>query len=801
MRRWLALIPGLVVLAVAVDGLAEARPTLTRAPGLLEAVEPQYPVEALEKRIEGPVELWIDIGADGTVTNVRVASAPDPLLGVAAVIAARALRFSPAEVDGEPAPIRIAYTYQFRLDALSPPPTEPQTRPQAPKTIEKTGQPEEPRARASPEEPGAQAQPALFEAVVRTRTPPPAVGHYRLEGEELRTTPGAFGDPLRVLETLPGVGRAPFSSGILVLRGSSPDDSGVYIDGHLVPILYHFGGGPSVIPPDAIESIELAPGGFGARYGRSTAGIIEVETRRGRTDGVYGGADVDLFDAGGTIEGPIGELGSFRVSGRRSYIDALIPLIPGDSGDRAILTLAPRYYDYHSRIDIEPWDGVEFTLVASGSDDELSLKSRLPIGDVPPELRLQMSAHRINPRFRADLGHGFELRLSPAAAWISTSGETPFEFLDLSSHQRALRTELIGRGEFLTTTLGVDLVRDSYRFTARVPIPGAREFVSPDPRDPQATDVAGQLLVVQTGVFGEVQAEVGRFRITPGLRLEHVQFLGRAESAIDPRLDVRARLLPGLDAKVTLGAYHRLPNPDELARATGNPQLELERSVQSAVGAEWQLSDTMALDVQVFAKRMTRMARRASEPRVSGSRLVRPRYESDGEGRVWGAEVLLSRSMSRGISGWLAYSLSRSERRHQGREWSLYVRDQTHNLSFVVSVDLPSNLRAGVRYRYVTGYPDTPVDGYLYYDSDAARFVPKLGEIRSDRLPSFQQLDLRLEKAFGSRDATHVIAYIDVQNVTNRRNAEFFYYSFDFSKRYDFPGLPILPSIGLEARF
>jgi len=109
-------------------------------------------------------------------------------------------------------------------------------------------------------------------------------------------------------------------------------------------------------------------------------------------------------------------------------------------------------------------------------------------------------------------------------------------------------------------------------------------------------------------------------------------------------------------------------------------------------------------------------------------------------------------------------------------------------------------MQATGRYRYVTGNPVTPVVG-REIDTDAGRYVPRLGKTLSDRLPSFQQLDLRLEKAFGDRSASHVLAYIDVQNVTNRHNAEFFRYSFDYSKRYDFPGLPILPSVGLEAKF
>jgi TonB family protein len=795
----MALMLGLAAAVIAHGALART-PTLTRPPELLKVVEPEYPVEALADRAEGPVELVVDIDASGEVVRAAVVSAPHPTLGVAALDAASRMLFRPAEIDGRPSAIRIAYTFHFALGAAPQTPPEPADLPARPAqdAAPTAARPALVPHAAAPDQPSEPAQ--SYEAVVRTTAPPPPVTHRRIETAELESVPGAFGDPLRVLESLPGVGRSPFSSGILVMRGSSPDESGVYLDGHPVPLLYHFGGGPSVIPPDAIESIEMATGGFGARYGRAIGGVVDVKSRPGRRDGFHGAADIDLIDAGAALEGPIGALGSFRISGRRSYLDTLIPLIPGDTGQRALLTLAPRYYDYHGRADVEPTEGIALSLVASGSDDALTFASSTQIFDVPPELSLETSAHRINPRLQLDLGHGFELRLSPALAWMHTGGRTPFEFLEVQSTQQALRAELLARGPWTTTTLGVDAVRDQFRFTARVPVPGAREFPSADPREPAAADVHGHLRIVQAGVYGETQVEIGRLRVTPGVRLEHVERQGRAESALDPRLDVRARLAGGLVAKATAGRYHRVPNPEEIARATGNPDLTLESSTQGSIGIDWRLLDAYVVDLQAFAKRMDDMARRTSEVYFFGGRLDPVRYESNSEGRAWGLEAMLARRVSRGVSGWIAYTLCRSERRHAGGDWSLYARDQTHNLNAVLSVDLPWALRLGGRYRYVTGYPATPIVS-AGFDTDTARYVPERGELNAVRLPAFQQLDLRLEKLFGERRAAHVTAYLDVQNVTNRRNAEFFQYSYDFSKRYDFPGLPILPSLGLEAGF
>jgi len=73
-----------------------------------------------------------------------------------------------------------------------------------------------------------------YETTVRARKPPPAVTRYEVQKEELRVVPGTFGDPLRVVQNLPGVARSPFGLGALIIRGSSPNDSGIFVEGHRI---------------------------------------------------------------------------------------------------------------------------------------------------------------------------------------------------------------------------------------------------------------------------------------------------------------------------------------------------------------------------------------------------------------------------------------------------------------------------------------------------------------------------------------------------------------------------------------
>ena len=99
-----------------------------------------------------------------------------------------------------------------------------------------------------------------------------------LTRDEVREIPGAFGDPFRAIEALPGV--TPIVSGLpfFFVRGAPPGNVGYFLDGIRVPLLFHVGVGPSVIHPGLIDRVDLYPGGYPARFGRFAGGIVSGET-------------------------------------------------------------------------------------------------------------------------------------------------------------------------------------------------------------------------------------------------------------------------------------------------------------------------------------------------------------------------------------------------------------------------------------------------------------------------------------------------------------------------------------------
>lgn len=831
---------------------AAPAPQLTKPPQVLESAQAEYPPEALAARVQGDVQLWLDLDEHGEVTRLEVVQAPSLALAEAAELALLHMRFAPAEVDNQPAAVRIAYTYAFKLPEETPPENPAMVQGQV---VLDTGAPvNQATLRSEPgtllvhtDEEGRFALrlprsgayriyvsgPALestqldlsarmdetitvkitvrsvttikptYETTVRTKAPAFEISRQQLSRDELRAVPGAFGDPLRVLESLPGLGRAPFGSGILVMRGSSPDDSAVYLDGHPVPLLYHFGGGPSIIPPEALANIALEPGGFPVRYGRATAGLVEIETRPGHADAFHGGAHVSVLDAGATLDGPIANRGNFRIAARRSYIDLLLPLVYKVLGSSNSLTLVPRYWDYFARADVTLTEGIKLGLSVHGSDDVLSFDSAQPPFSLPANFQLHTNVQRVNPRMSFNFNEVLTLEVSPIISWLINDGETATAFSDLHTFTVGVRSELQHHlGANRKFTLGVDLVRDDNHFVTQLPatvssrtFPGAKS----GPTSP-VVNMGGELPILQTGVYAEGLFRIESLRLDPGVRLEHAEFSSRAVTTVDPRLSARYELIPDLQLKAASGIYHRLPLPNQLSPVTGNPALGYERDIQSEIGVEWNIDTAHSLDVQTYYKHQDSLTLPVGggQPTLQGGYPLR--YGNVGEGRAMGLEVLLKRKLSHRVMGWVAYSLSLSQRRNNDSlPWQVYVRDQTHNLTVLLSVELPWSIRVGGRFRYVTGYPTQNIVGALF-DADSGSYTPQSSAALA-RLPAFLQLDVRADKEFGDPNVFTVLVFVDVQNVTNRQNAEYYTYSTDYSQRYAYPGLPILPSIGVEARF
>jgi hypothetical protein len=246
--------------------------------------------------------------------------------------------------------------------------------------------------------------------------------------------------------------------------------------------------------------------------------------------------------------------------------------------------------------------------------------------------------------------------------------------------------------------------------------------------------------------------------------------------------------------------FRQAPEPAQLLASYGNPDLDLERSVQNVVGVEQRLAARVLLDVQAYWNLRDRLVASTSATVLRGGRRVPAVYDNSGTGRAYGLEVLLRHDVTEHLYGWLAYTLSRSERLDPATgQYSPASYDQTHNLVLVASYRFDGGWETGLRFRLTTGRPQTPVLGSTL-DADTGLYRAATGPAGSARGPVFQQLDLRAEKTW-TLQTWRLAAFLDVQNVYNAENPEAQLWDYRYGRSAPLRGLPVLPSLGLRASF
>lgn len=635
--------------------------------------------------------------------------------------------------------------------------------------------------------------------------------------EEARKVPGTFGDTLRVVQNLPGVARGALGSGALVVWGAAPNDTRVYVDGVRVPVLYHVGGLRSTINSDLVKSIELVPGGYGAEYGRGLGGLVTVETRTLRGDKVHGYVAADVIDASGMIEAPIDKSTRVAAAARKSYLDKSIAI--ASKRDVSDVLPIPIYWDAQLAIerDLRPKESVKI-LVLTSSD---VLRRTVPSAD-PAETRTQDTAlgySRLILAYKRQLDDGSLVGVTvsgglDSSSLISRFGATPTELTAKGSSYALRASYRTKAATWLTIATGFDFEAQSLSFFRRgaVTIPpreGDRYvFGQPPPDQINADEWSTAIGGVAPWVSGDISLFEDRLHIVPGFRVDANVISGdrltpkkgetppigflTEQTGLEPRLLVRFQATKRLAVKAAAGIYHQAPLGEDLSAVFGNPALSMSRAVHLLGGFSFRFTDTSSAEVTAFRSSSEGLtSRSASETPLLAQALVQ-----EGVGRAYGGQLLLRQELAKGFFGWISYSLIRSVRRdHPDTDWRLFDYDQTHVATLVASYDLGRGFELGARLRYSSGFPRTPVLG-AYYDARRDLYSPYFGAQNSRRIPAFAQADLRLSKKFVFSKTTKLETFLDIQNITNRKNREEIVYDYAYRSTGYITGLPLLPVLG-----
>jgi hypothetical protein len=659
----------------------------------------------------------------------------------------------------------------------------------------------------------------LMEIVVRPPSQNLAASGTRMSAEAARTVPGSGGDVVRVVESMPGVARAGAGQGTLVVWGAAPEDTRVYLDGVPLPRLYHESGVRSVVHPQFVDSISLIPGGWGAPWGRGLGGIVLVETTTPQTEGVSGVLGADAYDASGAIAW-LGKQGvSAGVAGRVGVIRPLARQFASESEE---FVPVPQFWDVQARttVELDPARTLTLAAIASGDDVQRGLDNADPAQVVRENRALSFA--RVYADYEAGDGDStFEFTPWAGVESFDTSAAVGFSTTNdardtLSAGARLTQRARVGAVLELHHGADVEWARTRVERQGSLALPpreGDPRVFGQAPPDQQASDnfTATTLSLAWWGE-ARLSNRAETLRLVPGLRLDpHIQSasrrtpvtpvvpevgIARSDLRLEPRIQAEADLHRTLTLRSAFGQYHQFAAAADLSSVFGTPSLPVASARHALAGVTWRIGELLSMEATAFHSWSEDLAvRNASDSPAVSEALV-----ASGSGRARGVQVLLRRELQNGVFGWVAWTVSRSERRDAtSPSWRLFDYDQTHVGTAVLGWQPSERWDLSGRARYASGLPRTPVLG-ADYDATRDRYEPRFGGVNTIRLPSFVQLDLRAAHTFPLRTGK-LMVYLEVLNVTNRANAEEFVFAPDFSERDIIRGLPVLPFMGAQWSF
>jgi outer membrane receptor protein involved in Fe transport len=327
-------------------------------------------------------------------------------------------------------------------------------------------------------------------------------------------------------------------------------------------------------------------------------------------------------------------------------------------------------------------------------------------------------------------------------------------------------------------------------------------------------------------VGGYVNVEwkpIERLLLVPGLRYDYFVELDYNGSLIPPfwdygfmdnrrglsgepslRISGRYQLRDDHTVKAAIGTYSQTPEPMGMVihELIGEPTLPATKATHYVIGHEWQINDLLSLDVQTYFNRLWDIPRSYnSSIDFDPSLEVQKNYFSDGRGRNYGIEFMLRHSRSDRFFGWVSYTLSRSQTWSKvDGKYILSSRDEPHHLQLLGSWNLGNNWDAGIRTRFVSGRPTTPIVETIE-NVENKNIQPVYGIRNSERLDPFFQLDFRVDKRV-IYNRWMLTYYVDLQNVLwpIYKSPELIFHNYNYTEIQKISMIPLI-SVGIRAEF
>ena len=625
------------------------------------------------------------------------------------------------------------------------------------------------------------------------RDPESPVGLRVIGLQEIEKSPGANRDISRIVQSYPGVAFSPAGyRNDLIVRGGSPSENRFYLDGVEIPNINHFStqgasGGPvGIINADLIREVNFYTGAFPTDRGNAMSSVLDFKLRDGDMErnslkATLGASEVSLAS-----NGHIGKKTSYLVSVRQSYLQFLFDMLG--------LPFLPTFTDAQFKLKTRFNANNELTILGLGGIDNMKLNTKLD-GEKAEYIlsylpKIQQETFTLGAVYR----HYAGIHVQSVVVSHSYLNNRNTKYLNndesstdnLSLKLRSVEQETKFRIENTSTfgnwkiNFGANLDYSQYTNTTfqRVYIDEGRTF-----------DYHTYLGMWRWGIFGTINYATTdeRFTASLGVRTDANNFSSGMKGMGDqlsPRLSLSYRLTDGLYLSGNAGLYYQLPPYTGLGfkdnnGAWVNKYLRYMSVSQESLGLSWHPGNTFELSAEGFYKQYDKipfsiadgipLACKGNDYGVIGNEAL----SSTAQGRAYGIEILMKWLIAKKLNLASSFTLFKSEyRNNKQSEYIASAWDNRYIFNMSGTYNFPHNWSLGMKISCIGGAPYTPYDveksslvtawnaqGRPYYDYT---------KYNTGRLPTFGQLDVRVDKTFYLKRCM-LGFYIDLQNVTNSK--------------------------------
>jgi len=644
-----------------------------------------------------------------------------------------------------------------------------------------------------------------------------------LDIREINSAP-AFIEPdvFRTLQMLPGVQTTSDFSSALYVRGSTPDQNLIMLDGIVVYNPYHLGGIFSTFNTDAIKEADFHAGGFPARHGGRMGAILNVINREGNTNEITGMANISLISSKGLLEGPLprwrGMKGSWMISGRRTYFDSIvdalkIPMGQKADGTDAYFQFPYFFYDYQVKINLDinqdhritysrfygddvldySWDERESIDNANvDRDTETGFSIKWPWGNrtngliwrwiMSPELVAKTFVSNSRYRFDFDLGFYFRDTYTYADSVTAIFTDVNWRLYDIIN-DNSIETELTWKatdrheitGGFQLKSVDFDLGEE-----VKIATQDTSVIFSPLTLDNKTREIS--FFIQDRWEFSE------KLKFQLGIR--GTDYNLHDEFYLDPRLGMKYHYSKDIALKLNWGLYHQFlttaNNQDENLRLVelwlGIPEDKPAAISQHIIGGlEYMSPKNIFYRLELYQKDFDNLLtlKQENQNTMEGGESDTPFNEFwDTRGNSWGVEFLLKKSSGR-LNGWVGYTYAETKYFTEPSGWHHPNFDRTHTINVVGNIELTEELEISTALTQSSGNPYTKILGRVYdweqnlysdtywYPLDS--YI--VGEKNTERYDDYFRIDVGMTRKGGNLFGLEYDTYWQVMNVTKHLNA------------------------------